>query len=188
MVALSGAIMIGAAALCFGGSLVSRRPLAIAAALIMFASMIDIAIAGAFLPILWTGMLSLGGILLGLDLRRSEGVSQRRRCGPTEAPAFDPLHRGTMVAATLAYPATAWLVVAHAHHDAAKESMAQPGHAHGASGILEVLPPFAIGCLATVLAALAILSFRKRRWVMGAEAGAMSTMLASMLLPPLMAI
>lgn len=176
-----GAVMVGAAALCFGGSLIGRRPLAVVAAAIMLASMVDLAVLGSGRSIVWTGLLAGGGLLLGFDLRRAR-VS-RARTSRGCADAF-PLEQPVMTLAALSYPATAWLVVAHEHGATVTPAAVAPrGHAHG-EGVVPLVTSMAIAGLAVALAVLLVLSLSRLRGVLAMEAGGMSAMLAVMLLAP----
>lgn len=177
MTFVSNATMIGAAALCFGGSIRSRRPLAVAAALIMLVSMIDLVAFETLPPLTWTGLLAFGGMMLGFDLRRRERADRDHAAGSPP----DALHRSTMLAAALAYPATAWLVATHGHHRAAVPTTSPTKHTHGGAGDLSVLPVFAGWVLVMVLAVLAVVAVRRRRGWPAAESGGMLVMLTAML-------
>lgn len=112
-------------------------------------------------------------------LIRHPRLPSARKSAPIRRHAWLP--RSVMVAAALAYPATAWLVLGHgdgagSHPGAA----AVPGH-HGAATLTAALPLAAVVMLVAALLGLGLLAIRDRRALPAAEAGGMAAMLLAML-------
>lgn len=115
----------------------------------------------------------------GSALIRHPRLPSARKSAPIRRYAWLP--RSVMVAAALAYPATAWLVLGHG--DGAGSSpgaAAVPGH-HGAATLTAALPLAAVVMLVAALLGLGMLAIRDRRALSAAEAGGMAAMLLAML-------
>lgn len=121
-------------------------------------------------------------------LESALGPAQIRYPRPLSARRSEPLRRhawlprSVMLAAALAYPATAWLVLSHGGTAVPSPSAAAavPGH-HSAATLTEALPLAAVMLLAAALLGLGVLSLRDRRVLPAAEAGGMAAMLLAML-------
>lgn len=170
--------MVGSAALCFGGSLFSRRPLAVFSASMMLMAMVDLVAFGIIAPVAWAGLLILSGLLLGFDLRRREPYENL----PGGMASPFSLHRKVMLAATLGYLAAGWLTTTHIPVDGSNPAVTNIGHTHG-FGEMAVLPMLGVGVLTAILAFLMVVSIRRRRSLLAVEAGGMAAMLFAMLLP-----
>ncbi len=180
---IAGAVMLASGALCLGGAVISRSRLGIAAAAIMALAMADLVLLGLVPPLAWAVLLVGAGIALGLGLRLAAGAGAGagREAGSgaagSAASGIGPMPRAVMIASALAYPAMAWLVLAHDH--AAPAAGAHTGHGSFAA----LLPLLAIAPLVAVLLALAAVTAARRAGGLAVESGAMAAMLLAMSLP-----
>lgn len=180
MTLAAGLMMVAAGAMCFGGAILARRWFGIAAAAIMLLAMLDVAFFGLLSPLVWASGLLIGGLALGFDLRFGPAM---RGCGAPDAPGVQrnpALERAVLVAAALAYPATAWLLLGHGGPSTAAVSGSHRGH--GSPELFTgVLPMVGAAALAALLVVLAVLALWQRRRFLSVEAGGMSAMLVAML-------
>lgn len=115
----------------------------------------------------------------GSALIRHPRLLSARKSAPIRRHAWLP--RAVMVAAALAYPATAWLVLGHGDGAGSPPGAAAvPGH-HGAETLTAALPLAAVVMLVAALLGLGMLAIRDRRALPAAEAGGMAAMLLAML-------
>lgn len=99
---VSGAIMLGSAGVCLGGSLRARHLVGALAAGVMLAAMIDHVLIGAVPGLIWAVLLTTCGILLALPLRTA-----RWRTEPDPLQSFGPANAGvTRSGATTLLPQT----------------------------------------------------------------------------------
>lgn len=191
---LTGVVMVLAGAVCLGSAVAARRWLGIVAAAVMLLAMVDLAFLRLAPALVWAALLLLAGLALGVGLRTGAG-----RTGGAAAP--DRVGRGVAIAAAVAYPVMAWLVLAHGSGGPAGETSGRAGAAtgavtdagalaghvgHGSTAWLLALAVAAI--LTVVLVALAVAALRPGRRLPGAgatgiEAIGMAAMLGAMLLP-----
>lgn len=177
---IPGAVMLVSGALCVGGAVASRSRIGIAAASAMALAMLDLVLLGVVPPLIWAVLLLSAGILLGVKLRIDASARGGSELGRLPASPARLLHRAVMLASALAYPAMAWLVLAHDHSGAPLAAGgAHAGHGAGAVAVLFV----AVALLVAVLAVLAAVTAVRRRGALAVEAGAMAAMLLAMLLP-----
>jgi len=165
---IAGAVMLASGALCLGGAVVSRSRVGIVAAAIMALAMAELVLLGIVPPLVWAALLLVAGVALGLRLRLGPETDESAR--------RDPLPRAVMIASALAYPAMAWLVLAHDHGLGAPAALgAHAGHGSGLLPILVLAP-----LIAALLALGGAAAFR-RRPLLAVEAIAMAAMLLAML-------
>lgn len=191
MVPIASLAMVGAGAACLGGAVFSRKWIAIVSATIMFLAMLDLALFGVVLPLIWAAALLLAGLLLGFELRLSltGPNSLTARTGPAglAAPAAPaaPGRQGkaALVASALAYPVTAWLVLGHGPATGLGAGAgAVTVHAgHGASAPILAAPLVLAWGLTAVLLMLCASSIRRRQTHPAVETGAMAVMIVAML-------
>ncbi|SJN13234.1 hypothetical protein FM113_17205 [Leucobacter sp. 7(1)] len=216
---LPGFVMVAAGAFCFGGAVIGRRWIGIVASAVMLLAMLDLAVSRIVAPVLWAGALVASAVLLGIGLR-GRGVAVPDPAPVQDAAVPGPalgtamirhprllaaresesirrrawLPRAVMVAAALAYPATAWLVLGHSGQaegtaggtrDAGATlgtvaPAAAPAH-HSAATLTGALPLAAVILLIAALLGLGVLAIRDRRTLSASEAGGMAAMLLAML-------
>lgn len=178
---IPGAVMIASGVVCLGGAVAARNRLGIAAALIMALSMADLVLWGWVPQVVWVVLLVLAGMAMGAGLRFRQPHAYL-------APGAGlGLGRAVMAASALAYPAMAWLVLAHDHASPAasaspaSEPAAAIVHTHGS--LIDAVSLLVIAPLTLVLLVLGVLALRQRRLALAIEAGAMTAMLLAMLIP-----
>lgn len=178
MSALAGIAMVGAGAVCLGGAITTRRWISIVSAGTMLLAMLDLAYL-EFLPaFVWTALLLLAGMLLGLELRL-----QQRGSVPGAGERSDPSRRharGVVVASALAYPMMAWLSLAHSDAPVREERGIHASH--GSTELLAAGTGAMALVMVFVLLVLLVGTLRSRRYLLSIEAGAMSVMILAMLL------
>ncbi|QIM18959.1 hypothetical protein G7066_10875 [Leucobacter coleopterorum] len=166
----------------------TKRWIAIAASTVMLLAMLDAAFLWLVPVVVWAGALLAMGLLLGIKLRFGQGPLV---CGDkvlasdlSNAGSHKRLERAVTVSAALAYPATAWLLLAHGTPDPAGAVSATPDshRVHGTATLTGSLPLILIGALAAALVVLAVLALRRRKGILATDAGGMATMLSAMLL------
>lgn len=192
MTLAAGLVMVSAGAMCFGGAVLARRWFGIAAAAIMLLAMLDVAFLGLLPPLVWAAGLLVAGLVLGIDLRFGRSARGCGIPGPSGATRHPGLERAVLVAAALAYPATAWLLLGHgagsgggSGSDVAGAAGGSAGIAHPGHGAMDlltgVLPTVGAAALAAALGVLALSALRQRRRFLSIEAGGMAAMLVAML-------
>lgn len=176
--------MVASGAMCFGGAVMARRWVGIGAAAVMLLAMLDLTFFKLLPPLLWGAALLLAGIALGIDLRLARRL---RACGtpdPLGVSRSAGLDRGVMLTSALAYPATAWLVVAHsAGGSGLSEGAGSGAHSgHGSGSLLTgIAPTVGVVLLVAILLVCAIVALRRSRRFLALESGGMAAMLAAML-------
>ncbi|QIK62620.1 hypothetical protein G7068_04895 [Leucobacter viscericola] len=182
----AGLVMAGAGALCLSAALASKRWIAVAVSVLMLAAMLDSAFLSLVPVVVWAAALLAAGIVLGINLRIGRGAFA---CvSPLSTTTGQPrrLEHSVLLTVALAYPATAWLLLAHggggANAAVALTGEGDAHRAHSAAMLTGSLPAILIGALAAVLLTLAVLALRSRRRLLATDAGGMGLMLAAMLL------
>ncbi|HET6672432.1 MAG TPA: hypothetical protein VFG92_03575 [Agromyces sp.] len=138
--------------------------------------MIDHAALGVLPTLVWTSALAAAGVALGLELRLRSAHDASGLRGT--AARVSQLHRVVSTLSALAYLATAWLMLGHAHAGTVN-GWDVPAH-HGAVQPVDV-PLVLTVMLIVALAGLGIVSRRHRQRAMAIEASAMALMLAAMI-------
>lgn len=190
---IAGAIMLASGALCLGGAVVSRSRIGIAASAAMVLAMVDLVLVGLVPPVVWAALLLAAGIVLVVGSRQGARLEPQTVPGaisvdpvagapapPTPAGA-DPLSRAVLIASALAYPAMAWLVLAHGHGAGGAATGIDAHAGHGSFGAL--LPILVIAPLVATLLGLCATAALRRRAGLAVESGAMAAMLLAMLIP-----
>lgn len=191
---IAGAVMLASGAACLGGAVVTRSRIGLAAAIVMALAMVDHVLIGFVPPVVWAALLVLAGILLGVGLRFEPSAAARSPRPLTGDVHRLTLHTMVMGAAALAYPAMAWLLLAHDHgpHGTQSEAAGAAGavnvaaaHAHHGS-FAAMLALIIIVPLTAALTGLGIAAGVRRRPALAVEAVAMAAMLLAMLVPTVM--
>lgn len=180
MVPIATLAMVGAGAACLGGAVISRKWIAIVSATIMFLAMLDLALFGVVPALLWATALLLAGLLLGFELRLRP-VRQRSHARPVAPADSGKSSKPALVASALAYPMTAWLVLAHSPVASVGAGAVTAHAGHGGSASLLMAPLLLAWVLTAVLLVLCAGSIRRGQTHLAVETGAMAVMIVAML-------